>query len=187
MRLHVLGASGSGVTTLGKALADRLNIPYFDADEFYWEKSYPPFTVKRNQGERNLKLETQLNESKDCVLGGSVMNWDDALFSKFDLIIFLYIPKEIRIHRLRKRELERHGEVIYQDAEWNKRFEDFISWAADYDDNSGIAKRTLVAHEAWMEKSGSQIIKIFGDLTTEERVNMALARLNEGKVIQSEH
>jgi cytidylate kinase len=41
MKLHILGASGSGVSTLGRELATRLNVPYFDADDFYWEKSYP--------------------------------------------------------------------------------------------------------------------------------------------------
>jgi hypothetical protein len=35
-RIHILGASGTGTTTLGKALADRLNCPHFDADRFYW-------------------------------------------------------------------------------------------------------------------------------------------------------
>ena len=183
MKLHILGASGSGVTTLGRELATRLNVQYFDADDFYWEKSYPPFTVKRNPEERNLKLKTRLNESEDYILGGSVMNWGDDLLPKFDLIVFLYIPKEIRIERLRKRELERNGEVIYKDPEWNKRFEEFISWAADYDDNTGIAKRTLIAHEAWIEKTGSPVIRIFGDLNAEERMNTMLDALKERKLI----
>src|SRR4030095_7694462 len=139
MKLHILGASGSGVTTLGNELAARLNVSYFDADDFYWEKSYPPFTVKRKSEERNLKLKTQLKKSEDSILGGSVMNWGDDLLPKFALIVFLYIQKEIRIERLRKREWERYGEVIYKDPDWNKRFEEFISWAADYDDNTGIA------------------------------------------------
>jgi shikimate kinase len=39
MRMLIIGAKGSGVTTLGEALAKQLAIPYFDADYYYWEKT----------------------------------------------------------------------------------------------------------------------------------------------------
>jgi adenylate kinase family enzyme len=32
-RIHVTGASGAGVTTLGRALADALAIPHHDTDD----------------------------------------------------------------------------------------------------------------------------------------------------------
>ena len=34
-RIHLFGASGSGTTTLGVALAERLAIAHFDSDNFY--------------------------------------------------------------------------------------------------------------------------------------------------------
>ena len=33
-RIHILGAFGSGTTTLGRALAARLQYPYFDMDDY---------------------------------------------------------------------------------------------------------------------------------------------------------
>jgi hypothetical protein len=41
MRLHIFGASGSGVTTTGQALAARMNLPYFDSDDYYHIMSDP--------------------------------------------------------------------------------------------------------------------------------------------------
>jgi hypothetical protein len=35
-RIHILGASGSGTTTLGHALAARLQCPHFDTDAYFW-------------------------------------------------------------------------------------------------------------------------------------------------------
>lgn len=35
MRLHIFGTSGSGVNTLGQALAKHLQVPYFDNDAFF--------------------------------------------------------------------------------------------------------------------------------------------------------
>src|SRR5438128_874343 len=43
-RLHILGASGSGTTTLGRALAEGLQCPHFDTDDYFWLPTDPPFT-----------------------------------------------------------------------------------------------------------------------------------------------
>jgi adenylate kinase family enzyme len=43
MRVHIVGASGSGTTTLGKALAARAGCAHLDTDEFFWMPTEPPF------------------------------------------------------------------------------------------------------------------------------------------------
>jgi len=42
-RIHLMGASGSGTTTLGRALAQRLGCPHFDTDHYFWFPTAPPF------------------------------------------------------------------------------------------------------------------------------------------------
>ncbi|CAC9976206.1 hypothetical protein FLAPXU55_03930 [Flavobacterium panici] len=39
MKIHIFGASESGVTTAGEALSKKLDIPYFDSDTYFWEKT----------------------------------------------------------------------------------------------------------------------------------------------------
>ncbi|MEX1377920.1 MAG: hypothetical protein AB1Z23_10695 [Eubacteriales bacterium] len=51
-RIHIFGAAGSGVTTLGKALSEYINIPVFDYDDYYWENTDPPFSVERPKEKR---------------------------------------------------------------------------------------------------------------------------------------
>lgn len=46
-RIHILGASGSGTTTLGRALAERLHYIHFDTDAYFWLPTNPPFAAKR--------------------------------------------------------------------------------------------------------------------------------------------
>ena len=41
-RIHVFGASGAGVTTLGRALADALGTPHHDTDDYFWLPTTPP-------------------------------------------------------------------------------------------------------------------------------------------------
>lgn len=49
IRIHITGASGSGTTTLGKAIAKKYGIKHFDTDDFYWQKTKIPFTKKKEE------------------------------------------------------------------------------------------------------------------------------------------
>jgi adenylate kinase family enzyme len=100
MKIHIVGASCSGVTTLGQNLSESLGIPYLDTDAFFWENSEVPFTVRRNPEVRNRMLNEELNKGPSWIVGGSLVNW--ALELEFDLIIFLILPREIRLDRLKK-------------------------------------------------------------------------------------
>jgi adenylate kinase family enzyme len=51
-RIHVTGASGSGVTTLGRALADALALPHHDTDDYLWQPTTPPYRQMRETAER---------------------------------------------------------------------------------------------------------------------------------------
>lgn len=175
MKLYIFGASGSGVTTLGGYLSANLAKPYFDSDEFFWEPSTPPFTVKREPAVRNAMLETALAAHDSWILGGSLVSWN--LQPAFDLAVFLWIPPEIRMERLKKRELERYGDVIYTDPERNALYNEFLDWAAGYDSKTPNGRRSLQLHEAWMKTLPCPVLELRGDLTTEERADAIISRL----------
>lgn len=174
MKIHIFGASGAGVTTLGHALSKKLNIPYFDSDEYFWVTSNPPFTKKRIPEERNNLVKSALKETDSWIFGGSSLKWGEDVFPEFDLVVFLWIPSEIRIERLKKRELERYGEVIHTNPERIKLYQEFLDWAVNYDvdpEVSGFTGRSLKVHEDWMKQVKSKILEIRGDFTVQERIN----------------
>lgn len=182
MKLHIFGASGSGVSTLGRLLAEKLGVKYFDSDDYFWIKTEPPFTHRRSPNERNHLIIKDINETENWILGGSIIHWGDNLFPDFDLIIFLYLPNKIRIERLKNRELEIYGDVIYKDKSRAKQFNDFIAWATDYDNNTGLAKRTLNAHETWLKQTKSPVLKIIGDQTPDEKLKLILDKLMDEEI-----
>src|SRR2546430_14804545 len=159
MRILITGASGSGTTTLGQALANKLGFACFDADDYYWLASNPPFQYKRQPAPRLSLLLADLNNISSAVLSGSVVNWGAAVEDSFSAIIFLTLPAPLRVARLREREIARFGRV---DA-------DFLAWAAQYDEGR-LAGRSLAIHEHWLSQRRCQIIRIDGDLSVEERV-----------------
>ena len=179
MKIHIMGASCAGSTTLGKALAAQLNFPYFDSDYYFWEQTNPPFTVKRDRDERIAMLKNAVEPHDNYIIGGSLVSWGDEWLSAFDLVVFLYLPPEIRLQRLKDREFERYGAVIYNDAERAKAYQIFIDWAVAYDTNA-ISGRTLQVHEDWLTKVNCPLLQIRGDTTVQQRMELIITQLSGG-------
>ncbi|MBI3233583.1 MAG: AAA family ATPase [Bacteroidetes bacterium] len=176
MKIHIFGASGSGVTTLGNELSKRISTPYFDCDDYFWEESELPYTKKRESEIRNRMLIADLERSKNWVLGGSPINWGYDFLSMFDLAVFLWVPPEIRIDRVKRREYDRFGEKNFTDAQRSKQYDEFIEWVSGYDSNTALGK-TIQLHEKYIRDLQCETFQICGDFTTEHRINLIMNKL----------
>ncbi|WP_042202616.1 AAA family ATPase [Paenibacillus camerounensis] len=176
-RIHIMGASGSGTSTLGQALAGRLPHRHLDSDDYFWEHKY---TKQRDIIERLSRITYDLDQHEPWILSGAVCGWGDGLRSYFDLVIFLWIPPELRLERLRAREYERYGT---ESLPGGSRYEDvqaFLEWASLYD-TAGPEVRSRKLHEAWMLELDCPVLRLEGDFPVEERVEAVLDYLSCGK------
>jgi adenylate kinase family enzyme len=176
MKIHIMGASCAGSTTLGKALAQHLGYTYLDTDEYFWQPSDIPFTVKREAGERIAMLKSDFSAKADVIVGGSLVSWGDEWLSVFDLVVFLYIPNKVRMQRLHQREIERYGDKILTDPFRIEQYKRFKDWAKGYDDNTTNG-RNLKVHRLWMDKTNCPILKIEGDTSVDERIERIINKL----------
>lgn len=174
MKVHLFGTSGSGVTTLGRRLANELAYPYFDTDDYFWLKTDPPFRERRSAAQRNALLTDDLQSHSGWLLGGSVISWGEEWLTAFDMAIFVWTPPAIRMVRLQKRELERYGTIILEDEERKRQYDAFIAWALDYDFGKADTGRTRMAHEMWMKKLACPLLRIEDDATVDERAKASL-------------
>jgi adenylate kinase family enzyme len=159
-RIHITGASGTGTTTLGRALAARFGVPHFDSDNYYWIPTVPPYQIKRDPAIRDAHLSADLASFDDWIWSGSALSW--AVEPAITLVVFLTVPRELRIERLRARE---QLEPSISAAE----LEAFLAWAASYEHGS-MTGRTLQRHEAWLATLTVPVLRIDGDQSTEERM-----------------
>lgn len=100
-RIHVTGASGAGVTTLGRALADSLALPHHDTDDYLWQPTTPPYRALRGAADRLRLMREMFLPRADWVLSGGLDGWGDGIIPSFDLVVFLTTPHEVRMRRLR--------------------------------------------------------------------------------------
>ncbi len=64
-RIHILGASGSGTTTIAESVCSMLDCAHFDSDNYFWENTKEPFTVERNRSECLQLMQTDLLNSDE--------------------------------------------------------------------------------------------------------------------------
>lgn len=166
LRVHITGASGSGTTTLGAALAEALSLTHLDADDYYWLPTQPPYQTKRAMAGRHDLLAADLATAPRVVLSGSVMGWGTAIEDAFDLVVFLYLPASVRLPRLRERELAKLGHVD----------EAFITWAAEYDDGPSEG-RSLRRHLDWLAARRCPVLRLDADESVPARVGHVIAAL----------
>ena len=151
--VHVFGASGAGTTTIAKIVSGQLGYKHFDSDDYFWLSTAKPFTAERERNECLKMMDEDLSQNDKWVLSGSIANWGNILVPHFDLVIFVYVPTEIRLERLKKREHERYGETRHKESQ------EFLAWAAAYDDGSRNG-RSLPKHEEWLKNINCLTLRI---------------------------
>lgn len=176
-RIHIFGASGSGASTLGQELSKQLPHINFDGDDYFWSEKY---TEQRETIERIDLLTKDLSEYNEWILSGAICGWGNGLIPNFDLVIFLYVPKEIRLQRLKEREIRRYGEDVLPGGSRYEQSKAFLNWASLYDDG-GLEVRSKVLHERWMSNLTCPILRIEGNHTISERVNIILEYVNNNE------
>ncbi len=165
-----MGASGSGVTTLGRALADALGLPHHDADDYLWQPTTPPYRRLREVAERLRLMREMFLPRADWVLSGGLDGWGDDVVPCFDLVVFLLTPPKIRMQRLRAREAVHFGADVVAPGGWrHQETEDFIEWASHYEDGSREG-RNLVRHEAWLATLPCPVLRLDGSRPLDELV-----------------
>jgi adenylate kinase family enzyme len=174
-RIHVTGASGSGVTTLGSALAERLDAPQFDVDDYYWLPTDPPFVEKRPVSER-LELLAEPLEGIKWILSGSLVGWGDPFMPLFDAVVFVHTPLDVRMARLRAREAARYGSAIERGGVMRENSQAFLAWAARYEDPN-FEGRSLAVHNRWLGRQAAPVFRVSGVLPIADQVETLMARL----------
>ncbi len=179
-RINVIGASGSGASTIAQSLAAALALPCFDADHYYHAPSDPPFQHPRDAQERCALLLRDLSAQRGWVLGGGVAGWVPDPQLRFTCLVFLYAPAHLRFARLRQRERARFGSRILPGGDMHKQHQDFLHWASRYDAGD-VDGKTLQRQSHYLSQQTCPVLYYLSTATPDTLTTSILTRLPHPK------
>lgn len=161
-RLHVAGASGSGTTTLARAVADAWGVPHADSDDYFWLPTNPPYTRKRPPADRVRLMEELFVPREAWVVSGWMLGWGDEVIARCEAVVLLTLDPEERLRRIEVRERARRaGGPVDEDA-----LAKYLDWARGYDDPDfdGLNRTT---HEEWVATLTCPVLQLDSALPTQ--------------------
>ena len=174
--IHIFGASGSGTSTLGQAVAEKTGYAFLDSDDYIWAPTDPPFTSLRTHAERLPLLQRDMERIGNAVLSGSLVGWGDPLIPRFTLAVRLDTPTPVRMERLRQREYARYGARVLPGGDMYDQSQAFLDWAARYDD--GVPPlRSRALHDLWQRQLPCPVLTLDGTRPVEELAEEVLQKI----------
>ena len=102
-RLRILGESGGGKTTAGRAIAASLGVPFLELDNIHWHMVQPMYSTYRSPEECAALLQAFLDENPAWVMDGSYSRWSQAAMDAATEGVLIELPLLRRMWRLWRR------------------------------------------------------------------------------------
>jgi hypothetical protein len=127
-------------------------------------------------------IELAIDGAEDgWVLSGSLDGWGDPLIPRFERVIFLSAPTELRLARLAERERQRYGAAaIAPGGTQHAHHLDFRAYAAAYETGrftGALAGRHRARHEAWLTGLPCPVLRLDSAHPIGELLDAAMAHL----------
>lgn len=182
-RVNIIGASGTGKTTLGMIVASQLGVPYLDSDVYYHAPAEPPYTRPREAHERLQRLNADLSRHPGWVLSGAVELWVPAPRLEPTLRVLLWLPPPLRLARLVARERARFGARVLPGGDMHDAHASFLAWTTGYDEGTCEGTNTRAHHEDLLQRSTCPVLRLEGPDEVEARAAQVVAAVRAARAL----
>ena len=167
----ICGLNGSGKSTLGRELARLLNYKLMDVEDYYFVKNTADYKYNSSRSKNeviNMLLE-DINKNKDFIITSVIGDYGEEIISKYTCAVFINIPTEVSLKRVKKRSYEQFGDRMLLGGdlyEKEKHFFDVVALKSNED------------IEKWLHKLNCPIIKVDGTKTVSYNVKFIINKLS---------
>ena len=171
MGILICGLNGTGKSTLGRMLADRLGYEFIDNEDLYFPKTDPSyaFSGPRSKEEVIRLLEERIRENKRFILASVRGDYGGRLIASLDHIVLIEVPKQVRSRRVRERSYQRFGDRILPGGDL---YDQENKWFSLTDSRP----ETYVTD--WLETVDRPVIRIDGTLPVGENVDYLVSTMD---------
>lgn len=166
----ICGLNGAGKSTIGKALAKELDYYFIDSEDLYFPKTDPNYLYAspRTQEEVEQLLLSEIKTHKDFVFASVKGDYGRAVYPFFRYAVLIYVPREIRLHRVRNRSFQKFGKRMLPGGDLYEQEEKFFDFIKSKSENTV---------EEWARSLNCPIIRADGTKPVEENVKYIIERI----------
>ena len=172
MGILICGLNGTGKSTLGRLLADRMRYEFIDNEDLFFPKADPSYTFSSPRSEEDVirLLEEKISENNRFIFAAVRGNYGDRLIASLDYIVLIEVPKQIRSKRVRDRSYQKFGARILPGGDL---YDKENKWFSLTDGRP----ETYVTD--WLETVNCPVIRIDGTMPVKENVDYLLSALQK--------
>lgn len=140
------GLNGCGISTLGRALAQKIGFHFIDNEELFFTRNAAdePYQNPRSRAEVEKLLMEEVRKHGDFVLAAVRGDYGKEILPLYRYAVLMEVPKEIRMERIRNRSFQKFGSRMRAGGELYEQEEAFFRTAASRPEDYAAAwTRTL--------------------------------------------
>ena len=165
--IMIFGPSGAGKTTLGKALAENLGLPYIDIDDYIWRKDTAiPFSTMFSREAKISRLRAAVETAGTFVMAGSMDSFHEHFDPYFVLAVHLTAAADVRVERVHNRETAWFGARVQPGGDMYESHRRYLEDVARYDSGGGAT--SFEVHDRWANSLPCPVLRLDGTRPVEE-------------------
>ena len=172
MGVLICGLNGTGKSTLGRMLADRLGYTFIDNEDLYFPKTDSSYTFSspRSKEEVIRLLEERISQNNRFIFAAVRGDYGDQLIASLDHIVLIEVPRQIRSQRVRDRSYQKFGDRILPGGDLYEKENKWFSLT----DSRPDAYVT-----DWLMTVNCPVIRIDGTLPVEKNLDYLVSALSD--------
>lgn len=170
MGILICGLNGVGKSTLGKALAEKLNYIFIDAEDLHFPKANKNYIYDSPLTKEEVKklLLSKINNNNNFVLASVKGDYGEDIYPLFQYVVLINVPKDIRIKRVKDRSYQNFGSRMLPGGDIYEKEKQFLDF---------IKSRPENEVEEWLNTIRCPIIRVDGTKSIEENINYIIEKI----------
>lgn len=170
MGVIICGLNGTGKSTLGKVLAEKLNFYFIDIEDLYFPKTDPNYiyTSPRTRKEVERLLLQEVKTHKNFILASVKGDYGEDIYSFIQYAVLLEVPKNIRLQRVKNRSFQKFGDRMLLGGDLYEQEEKFFRFVESREENTV---------KEWVKSLKCPVIQIDGTKSIDENTNFIMERI----------